>query len=126
MQLAIADFIQSAQYERHLKQLRKKLADRKLAMYQLLRAHLPESVNFAQGGYFLWLALPAHGRYTNLFRRLSVGSVLHLGNLFSNQVEFRHFMRLNASYECSPEIVSAVVVLAELTVIALTRYSLFI
>lgn len=117
MQLAIADFIQSAQYERHLKQLRKKLASRKLAMYQLLCAHLPESVgvNFAQGGYFLWLALPSHMDATQIYyQAIERGISIAPGNLFSNQVEFRHFMRLNASYECSPEIVSAVVVLAEL------------
>lgn len=117
MQLAIADFIQSPQYERHLKRLRHTLADRKFAMYQLLRAHLPESVsvNFEPGGYFLWLALPAHMDATQIYHSaLERGISIAPGNLFSNQAEFRHFMRINASYDCSAEIVRAVKALAQL------------
>ncbi len=111
MQLAIADFIQSVKYERHLKNLRKQLSERKEAMYQLLRSKLPGTVkvNYTTGGYFLWLELPVEVDATKLyFQAIEKGVSLAPGNLFSAEQQYNHYIRLNASYPCTKEIEVAI------------------
>ena len=117
MQLAIADFIQSVKYERHLKGLRKQLSERKQAMYQLLRSKLPESVkvNYTQGGYFLWLELPEQVDATGLyFQAIAKGISIAPGNMFSTEQQYSHFLRLNASYPCTEAIEKGVETLSQL------------
>ncbi|MGY0218417.1 aminotransferase-like domain-containing protein [Endozoicomonadaceae bacterium StTr2] len=119
MQLAIAEFIQSVQYERHLKRLRKQLHDRKTAIYTLLRQALPDTVkvNFTPGGYFLWLELPEHVDATTLYyQAIEQGISIAPGSLFSTEKQYHHYMRLNASFECKDNLKNAVTVLSKLII----------
>ena len=52
IQLALANYLTSRHYESHLKQLRRKLEQRKFAMWQAIRRELPSNVNvnYAEGG----------------------------------------------------------------------------
>ncbi len=54
IQLAVAHYLHNRNYEHHLKQLRRTLAQRKRATYQFLVDHLPNHVEVinSQGGYF--------------------------------------------------------------------------
>ena len=123
MQMAIAEFIRSLKYERHLKGLRKQLAERKEVMYHLLRHSLPESVkvNYTSGGYFLWLELPAEVDATELyFQAIDKGISIAPGSLFSSEQNYSHFFRLNASYPCTQEVRKAVDTLSWLIRAAIT------
>jgi DNA-binding transcriptional MocR family regulator len=61
-QLAISEFLQGGGYERHLRQLRLTLAAQQALALRLIAEHFPAGtrVTRPQGGYFLWLELPAH------------------------------------------------------------------
>ncbi|MCV5640379.1 PLP-dependent aminotransferase family protein, partial [Escherichia coli] len=62
VQMTLVHYLTSRNYESHLKQLRKKLFERKSKMTVLLSELLPEAVKVLSqsGGYFIWLELPKH------------------------------------------------------------------
>ncbi|WP_025675075.1 PLP-dependent aminotransferase family protein [Salinivibrio socompensis] len=101
IQLAVAHYLHNRNYEHHLKQLRRTLAQRKRATYQFLVDHLPNHVEVinSQGGYFLWIVLPK-GSNTTEFYHLALKHHISIapGNMFATHAQFAHCFRLNASY----------------------------
>ncbi|MDP5290945.1 PLP-dependent aminotransferase family protein [Oceanimonas sp. CHS3-5] len=100
MQLALADYLASHHYDRHLHTLRRLLAQRKHWFYQALCRQLPTGVTVhpSRGGYFLWLSLPAGLDATELYRRaLAEGITIAPGRMFAAGEQFRHCFRLNVS-----------------------------
>ncbi|OOE87018.1 aminotransferase-like domain-containing protein [Salinivibrio sharmensis] len=101
IQLAVAHYLHNRNYEHHLKQLRRTLAERKKETYQFLIAHLPQGVNVinSQGGYFLWITLPKGSDTTALYHlALKHHISIAPGNMFATHAQFAHCFRLNASY----------------------------
>nr|WP_278044553.1 PLP-dependent aminotransferase family protein [Photobacterium profundum] len=117
IQLALAKYLSTRNYENHLRQLRRKLEQRKFAMWQLLRSYFPPnvSVNYSEGGYFLWAELPEHLDATELYQRALKDNIsIAPGKMFSASKQFNHCFRLNSSFECSESEEIAIKRLAEL------------
>ena len=100
-QLALAEFLESGGFEKHLKQLRMALwrsvdAARQQVLGQFpagTRASLPE------GGFVLWIQLP--DRYDgHEVQRLAadIGINILPGAVFSPSRQYRHFIRLNCGH----------------------------
>lgn len=104
IQLALANYLSTRNYENHLRKLRRTLEQRKFANWQMLRAHLPAnvSVNYSEGGYFLWIELPQHLDAMVLYQRALKDNIsLAPGKMFSVSDQFNHCFRLNASFDCA-------------------------
>lgn len=100
-QQALVQYLEQGGYDRHLRQLRKKLASRQEAAMEAIARHFPSGTRVAQpdGGYFLWLELPPtvdalalHA--AALERRISLAP----GHLFSVDRKFSNFVRLNCGH----------------------------
>lgn len=116
-QLAISDFLQGAGYERHLRQLRLTLAARQALALRLIADHFPAGtrVTRPQGGYFLWLELPAQIDTLQLLhlalaQRISIAP----GHLFSADRRFGHCLRLNYGYPGDPRFENALRVIGQI------------
>ncbi|MGF1747793.1 PLP-dependent aminotransferase family protein [Vibrio cionasavignyae] len=111
VQLTLADYLSTRHYERHLRLLRRKLEQRKFQIWQLLRSHLPKDVqvNYSSGGYFIWVALPAHVNATELYK-MAIGDDISIapGEMFATTQQFQHCFRMNASLEATDSVVSAI------------------
>ncbi|WP_374586794.1 aminotransferase-like domain-containing protein [Ideonella dechloratans] len=97
-QRAVADYLAHGGYDRHLRQLRQALsAQRQRAARQIAR-HFPAGtrVTHPEGGYFLWLELPAGVDAMALSQdALAQGISTAPGLLFSADQRFVHHLRLN-------------------------------
>jgi DNA-binding transcriptional MocR family regulator len=60
LQAALAEFLRSGAYDRHLTRLRGTLRSRRDALHDALTTHMPEGTHFARpdGGYQVWVELP--------------------------------------------------------------------
>lgn len=118
IQLALAEYLSTRNYENHLRQLRRKLEQRKFATWRMMRTYFPDSVtiNYSEGGYFLWVELPEHLDATALYRlALQENISIAPGKMFSLSKQFEHCFRLNSSFECSISAETAIKRLAQLT-----------
>jgi len=109
-QLAIADYLQHDGYDRHLRQVRKGYAQRARMMAAAVLRFFPEGtrVSDPQGGYVLWVELPAGVDAMQLYakaleRKITVGP----GHMFSARGSYTNYIRLNYSYPWSKEIEDA-------------------
>ena len=60
VQIAIADYLRQGGFDKHLRQLRRRLAEQEATLVAAVERHFPDGTRLArpQGGYFLWLELP--------------------------------------------------------------------
>jgi len=60
LQVALAEFVASGEYDRHLARLRRVLRGRRDALLEALAQHMPEGAHWTspEGGYQVWLELP--------------------------------------------------------------------
>jgi DNA-binding transcriptional MocR family regulator len=117
IQLALTKYLSTRNYEKHLRQMRRILEQRKFATWQMLRTYLPASVNvnYSEGGYFLWLELPEHLSSIDLYHQaLKENISISPGKMFSVSEKFDHCFRINASFECLASEERAIKKLAEL------------
>jgi len=107
LQAAVADFVNNGEYERHLARLRGTLLERRNAMVEALEAAMPENARWTRpdGGYQLWLELPAEIDTSSLFDEAK-----RAGVLFAPGYQFHHdgrpssAMRLTTALADSAEI----------------------
>lgn len=119
IQMTLVHYLTSRNYESHLKQLRKKLFERKSKMTELLRTLLPDSVTIIsqRGGYFVWLELPPHIDALPIYKQaLKENISIAPGKMFSLTEQYNHCLRLNASFELTPKNTHALSTLATLIV----------
>ncbi len=116
-QLAVAEFLRSGQYDRHLARLRKAFrAQVEKARFMIARL-FPEGTRISdpQGGFVLWIELP---RGTNCFElyneALQQGIGITPGMLFSATRKFRNYIRINCGFPWSEENERALEKLAEI------------
>lgn len=98
VQLGILHYLQEGGYDKHLRGLRATLAAQKDVALQAIAKHFPAGVRVTQpeGGYFIWLELPAGVDALELQRlALSQNISLAPGQLFSADQRFRHHVRIN-------------------------------
>jgi DNA-binding transcriptional MocR family regulator len=116
-QLALAEYMSSGGYERHLKQLARilrKQIDRNLAM---ISERLPPEVKVVRptGGFLLWLELPKRVDSLELHKRaLDFKIGLAPGSIFSAQGRFKNYLRINCGQIPTPDIESAYIRLGNL------------
>jgi DNA-binding transcriptional MocR family regulator len=100
-QLAIARFLESGGYDRHLRSIRRAYAQKVSQMTQaVLRYFPPETrVSSPSGGFVIWVQLPGQVDSLALYQRaLAAGITLAPGYIFSATSKYRSFIRLNAAY----------------------------
>ena len=99
-QHAVAQFLTSGAYDRHMRSVRPLYARTTLAMAQAVAAHFPTGtrVSRPQGGYVLWVELPAGIDALQLYE-LALRAKISIapGPLFSPRGRFGTCIRLNAT-----------------------------
>jgi 2-aminoadipate transaminase len=87
LQAALADFVRTGAYDRHLVALRKRLRSRRDAMIETLAAEMPEGASWTtpEGGYQIWLELPEP-----LDSRDLHAEAMRAGVLFAPGYQFHH------------------------------------
>ncbi|NCT82903.1 MAG: PLP-dependent aminotransferase family protein [Comamonadaceae bacterium] len=120
-QAAIAHYLEGGDYDRHLRALRRALAEQQRALRAAVLRHFPAGTRVTRplGGYFLWVELPesAGGGHDSLALHraaLAEGISLAPGPLFSAAGDFRNCLRLNSGQPWTPALARAVARLGEL------------
>jgi DNA-binding transcriptional MocR family regulator len=96
-QLAMAEFLESGGLEKHLKQLRAALWRSVEATRQEILERFPEGtrVNRPEGGFVLWVQLPAGHDGQDLQRRAAAAGIQILaGSVFSPSKQYRDCVRI--------------------------------
>ncbi|MGZ3253214.1 MAG: aminotransferase-like domain-containing protein [Burkholderiaceae bacterium] len=120
-QLALAEYLAKGGYDRHLRLLRHALSVQQNELMQAVITHFPVGTRATrpEGGYFLWLELPASVNALELHRQaLSLGISIAPGPMFSAQRAFTNCIRLNYGHPCDERIAGAVAVLGKLVAAA--------
>ncbi len=97
-QVAIAEFLASGGYDRHLRRLRTELASRVDNVRQAIARYFPEGTRISRpaGGLLLWIEMPPKTDALELYRRALAERIAILpGKIFSPANRFRHHIRIN-------------------------------
>jgi DNA-binding transcriptional MocR family regulator len=117
-QMAIARFLQSGGYDRHLRALRRTLQAQMQGMQSAVAEHFPAGTRMTRpaGGAVLWVELPRPVNALELHARaLEAGVSIAPGPLFSaRQQRYSNFVRLNCGHPFSDRIAQAVATLGNL------------
>ncbi|QIB64531.1 PLP-dependent aminotransferase family protein [Kineobactrum salinum] len=116
LQLALADFMLSGEYRRHLNRLRLQLAAQVNSLCDSLRHHLDEHCRLAKpdGGYAVWVQLPEHCQGLQVYQAMKAQGInLVPGEVFSARNLYSNAVRLNAGNPWNAELERAVATLAE-------------
>jgi DNA-binding transcriptional MocR family regulator len=100
-QLAIARFLESGGYDRHLRSIRRAYAQKVAQMAQTVLRYFPPGtrVSTPSGGFVVWVQLPGEVDSLALYQRaIAAGITLAPGHIFSASDKYRSFIRLNAAY----------------------------
>jgi DNA-binding transcriptional MocR family regulator len=100
-QMAIAEFLTSGGYERHLRRVRRIYEKQLGQMLEALRRHFPEGTRTTrpEGSFIFWVELPEGVDSLEMFRRArEKGISIAPGPIFSNSGKYRNFLRLNAAH----------------------------
>jgi DNA-binding transcriptional MocR family regulator len=110
-QMAIADFLETGGYERHLRRLRRALAEQVARVSEAIAQHFPEGTRISRprGGFLLWVEMPngksaleLHDRA--LAHRISVAP----GPIFSAKQRFASCIRVSCGFPWSEQIEGAI------------------
>jgi DNA-binding transcriptional MocR family regulator len=110
-QLAIADYLATGGYERHLRRLRRTYAELVQRVSESVARHFPEGtrVTRPQGGHILWVELPVGIDALELHRQaLEFGVSIAPGPIFSPHQQFRNYVRLNCGNPWSDRVDQAI------------------
>lgn len=116
-QAVVADFLAAGQMDRHLRQLRARLADLREVYAQALADHLPGGTRLSlpPGGMNLWVELPEGLSSLRLFdAALAEGVRLAPGAMFSNSSRFDGFLRINAGQPMTPAHADAIALIGRI------------
>ncbi|QUM78410.1 PLP-dependent aminotransferase family protein [Moritella sp. 24] len=115
-QLALAQFVLHGNYDVHLRKLRRLLAGRQQQMQNAIELYFPSETKITrpEGGYFLWLELPAHINTANLLQVLLDEHNISIapGTLFASDNKYQNCMRINCSYAWTDKTKRALITLA--------------
>jgi DNA-binding transcriptional MocR family regulator len=116
-QLALAEFMATGGYERHLRHLRRTYAQLTERMTETVARSFPAGtrVTRPEGGHFLWVELPRNGDTLTLHRAaLEAGISIAPGPIFSARQQYRNCLRLNCANPWSEKLEEALVKLGRL------------
>jgi DNA-binding transcriptional MocR family regulator len=111
VQLCIAQMLRQGGYDAHLVRLRATLAKQQEMALAAIRRHFPSGYRVAppDGGYFLWIQLPAGVDALEVHRLALEDSIsIAPGPIFSARREFRNYLRLNYGHPWTPQLDRAV------------------
>ncbi len=116
-QLAIAEFLRSGQYDRHLTRLRKAFRSQvEKARYMISRL-FPEGTRISdpQGGFVLWVELPRNINCFEVYTEALQHNIgITPGMLFSATRKFKNYIRINCGFPWTPATEQALEQLAAL------------
>ncbi|WP_022850281.1 PLP-dependent aminotransferase family protein [Limisalsivibrio acetivorans] len=116
-QLAIAEFMASGKYARHLEKFRNVCASNVSLFSMAISKYFPEGTRITRpkGGFILWVELPKGVDTLNIYRR-AAHERIHIapGTIFSSQDRYSNCMRLNCAVPWNERTESALKRLGEL------------
>lgn len=110
-QLAIAEFLRTGNYDRHLRRLRKAYRDQVEQMRYAIARTFPDGTRITRptGGFVLWVELPKQVDGTVLFEKsLAEGVSVTPGVLFSSTAKFKNCIRVSCGMPWSDRVDAAV------------------
>lgn len=110
-QITAAEFLNSADYDRHLRKLRAALRPQRERIAETIAASFPAGTRLTlpQGGITMWLELPGRLPSTPVFdAALRQGILIAPGSMFSNSGRFDAFMRISCGARHTIEVEEAV------------------
>lgn len=110
-QLAVADFLATGGYARHLRRVRGAYRDQVARMRQAVGRHFPPGTRVSQpaGGFVLWVELPGGVDGTAVYRRAyHEGIRVAPGRLFAPGRDYDRYLRLSAGMPWSETLERAV------------------
>ncbi|MEK0447381.1 MAG: hypothetical protein RLZZ399_2702 [Verrucomicrobiota bacterium] len=116
-QMAIAEFVATGGYDRHLRALRRKFAEQIRQMSAAISAAFPEEIKLTRptGGFVLWVELPKNVSALKLHERALAQKIsIAPGPMFSASQGFENFIRINCGHPWSPRLERAVGTLGKL------------
>jgi DNA-binding transcriptional MocR family regulator len=99
--MAVAEFLSSGGYERHLRKVRRIYEKQLVRMLEAVRRNFPEGTKTTrpEGSFIFWAELPTNVDSLQLFRKArEKGISIAPGPIFSNSYKYRNFLRLNAAH----------------------------
>jgi DNA-binding transcriptional MocR family regulator len=109
-QLAVADFMASPAFDRHLRRLRSALQTQRDKSAELIARYFPPGtrLNVPDGGLALWVELPQKLSSKRVFDAALQEQILVApGLMFSNSLRFDAYLRINCGWPHSPEVAQA-------------------
>jgi DNA-binding transcriptional MocR family regulator len=116
-QLAIAEFIQTGGYDRHLRALRTALASQVHVYSQAVAKYFPDGTKVSRpaGGFVLWVELPEDIDSLQLYRQaFAHGVSIVPGMIFSASGQFRNYIRISCGLPWSDTVERAFITLGNL------------
>ena len=100
IQLALADFIETGGYVKHLKRTRYRLAEHKQYYLDCLTRHLPAGSRISQpdGGLVLWLQVPGLDAEAIGHAAEQAGLDIRVGGLFTASDRYQDCLRINIGF----------------------------
>jgi DNA-binding transcriptional MocR family regulator len=115
--MAIAEFLESGGYDRHLRKMKKHFADQMRTATDAIGRYFPKRTKVTRplGGYLLWVELP-HGvdslkLHTHALRE---NIAIAPGPIFSAKNRYKNFIRLNCGCLAPERLVDALAKLGHL------------
>ncbi|BDX06619.1 PLP-dependent aminotransferase family protein [Planctobacterium marinum] len=118
VQLALAEFMASGDYQRYLKQRVQQLEQNRNALLSYLQNQGPEEIQYTSpiGGLCIWVKLPAQLDTVSLYHKaLEQGIVLAPGALFTSHNDFSNYLRLSFCHPLTESRAQALKILMLLT-----------
>jgi DNA-binding transcriptional MocR family regulator len=110
-QMAIADFLENGGYERHLRRLRRSLADQVSRVSDAVAEHFPAGTRISRprGGFLLWVEMqPGKSALELHDRALARGISVAPGPIFSAKQRFSSCLRLSCGWPWTPRVERAI------------------
>lgn len=105
-QQAIAEFLRSGQYDRHLTRLRKAFRSQVEKARFMISRLFPEGTRISdpQGGFVLWIELPRNINCYDVYTEALQHNIgITPGMLFSATRKFKNYIRINCGFPWTPD-----------------------
>lgn len=116
-QVAMAAFVESGGFDRHLRRIRRRYADQMHRMLEVVDRAFPEGTRHTEpdGGHVVWIQVPGLDSLALYDEAVAEGIHIAPGPLFSASGGFRDHLRLNTGFPWTDALEAQVLRVAELT-----------